>query len=67
MVLVGMGWRQVVTTVCGVGPMECSNSSDGNKGNLQTHLLVCGRSEIGRRGEYVSSDDDRKTLEDLSL
>ena len=67
MVLVGMGWRQVVTIVCGVGPMECSNSSDGNKGNLQTHLLVYGRSEIERRGEYVSSDDDRKTLEDLSL
>ena len=50
-----------MTTVCGVGPMECSNSSDGNKGNLQTHLLVCGRSEIGRRGDRVSSDDDGKT------
>ena len=59
--LVGVGWERAVATVCGVGPAGCSDNLDGNEGDLQTRPLTRGRSEIGRRGDRVSSDDDGKT------
>ena len=46
---------------CGVGPAGCSDNPDGDEGDLQTRPLMRGRSEIGRRGDRVSSDDDGKT------
>ena len=59
--LVGVGWERAVATVCGVGPAGCSDNPDGDEGDLQTRPLTRGRSEIGRRGDRVSSDDDGKT------
>ena len=59
--LVGVGWGRVVATACGVGPAGCSDNPDGDEGDLQTRPLTRGRSEIGRRGDRVSSDDDGKT------
>ena len=51
-----------MATVCGVGPAECSGSSNGNEGDLQTHLLMHRKSEIEHQGGCVSSNDDEKTL-----
>ena len=50
-----------MATACGVGPVGCSDSPDGNDGDLQTRPLTRGRSETERRGDRVSSDDDGKT------
>ena len=57
----------MVATACGVRPAGCSNSPDGNEGDLQTRPLTRGRSETGRRGDRVSSDDDGKTPGDPDL
>ena len=59
--LVGVGWERAVATACGVGPAGCSDNPDGGEGDLQTRPLTRGRSETGRRGDRVSSDDDGKT------
>ena len=50
-----------MATACGVGPAGCSDSPDGDEGDLQTRPLTRGRSETERRGDRVSSDDDGKT------
>ena len=59
--LVGVGGERAVATACGVGPAGCSDNPDDDEGDLQTRPLTRGRSEIGRRGDRVSSDDDGKT------
>ena len=59
--LVGVGEEQAVATACGVGPAGCSDSPDGDEGDLQTRPLTRGRSETERRGDRVSCDDDGKT------
>ena len=59
--LVGVGWERAVATACGMGPAGCSNNPDGDGDGLQTRPLMHGRSETGRQGDRVSSDNDGKT------